>query len=520
MHTLSSYMCGEWHEGEGAPTFLHDAATGEPVAELRQGGLDRGAALAYARSVGGPALRALTFAQRGEMLGALAKVIHAHRDELLDLSRVNGGTTRGDGKFDVDGASGTLSYYAYLGKKLGDATVLLDGDEESLMRSKRFVGQHVLTSRRGAAIHINAFNFPAWGLAEKAAVAWLAGMPVLAKPGTATSLLTHRVVQLWVEARVLPKGALSLLVGSAGDLLDHAGPQDCVAFTGGSATAAKIRSHAALIRHNVRVNIEADSLNAAVLGPDVAPGSDTFQMVVNLVTRDLTQKCGQKCTAVRRIIVPEAHADDLIEALVERLDGVTVGDPGARGVEIGPASSKAQQRSVEEGLAALSDAATCVWQGDLPAGAPEGACFVRPSLFRADRGLETPFVHEHEVFGPVATILPYDGSVDAAVDLVAAGGGGLVASLYSDDASWGGDVAFGIAPYSGRVHWGSVKVHDQSPGPGTVLPNFVHGGPGKAGGGEELGGRRGLGFYMQRTAIQADRGLLKRALKGRVASDD
>ncbi len=515
MHTLSSYLSGEWHAGKGARRRLEEIV--HPiVAELRDGGLDRGAALAWARAKGGPALRAMSFAQRGEMLDALAKVIHAHRDELLELSRVNGGTTRGDGKFDVDGASGTLSYYAYLGKKLGDATVLLDGDEESVLRSKRFVGQHVLTSRRGVAIHINAFNFPAWGLAEKAAVAWLAGMPVLAKPGTSTALLTHRIVELWVESGALPEGALSLLVGSAGDLLDHAGPQDCVAFTGGSSTAAAIRGHQTLVRNNVRVNIEADSLNAAVLGPDVAPGSDTFQMVVNLVSRDLTQKCGQKCTAVRRIMVPEALADDLVQALVDRLGGAQVGDPGAKGIEIGPAASKAQQQAVEEGLAALSDAATLVWQGDLPAGSPAGACFVRPSLFRSDRGLDTPFVHEHEVFGPCATVLTFDGSADAAIDLVAAGGGGLVASVYSDDADWGGDVAFGIAPFSGRVHWGSAKIHDQSPGPGTVLPNFVHGGPGKAGGGEELGGQRGLSFYMQRTAIQADRGLLKRALKGRV----
>jgi len=520
MHTLSSYLCGEWHPGSGDAKALYDATTGEPVAELRDGGLDRGAALAYARDVGGKGLRALSFAQRGELLDALAKTIHAHRDELLDLSRLNGGTTRGDGKFDVDGASATLSYYAYLGKKLGDATVLLDGAEQNVLRSKRFVGQHVLTTRRGVAIHINAFNFPAWGLAEKAAVAWLAGMPVVAKPGTSTALLTHRMVQLWVEAGVLPDGALSLLVGSAADLLDHAGPQDCVAFTGGSATAAKIRGHENLVRHNVRVNIEADSLNAAVVGPDVTSGSDTFQMVVNLVTRDLTQKCGQKCTAVRRIMVPEALADDLVEALVDRLAGAAVGDPGERGVEIGPAASKAQQASVQAGLAALSDAADLVWQGATPDGVPEGACFVRPSLFRSDRGLETPFVHEHEVFGPCATILTYDGSVDAAVDLVAAGGGGLVASVYSDDAGWGGDVALGIAPYSGRVHWGSVKVHDQSPGPGTVLPNFVHGGPGKAGGGEELGGERGLAFYMQRTAIQADRGLLRRALAGRIPSED
>ncbi len=507
MQTLSSYLEGRWVTGEGAARQLHDATTGEPIASVASGGLDLSAALRHAREVGGPALRAMTFAQRGAMLEALAGVIHAHRDELLELSARNGGTTRGDGKFDVDGASGTLSWYAYLGKKLGDAKILLDGEPERVLRSKRFVGQHVYTPRRGVAVHINAFNFPAWGLAEKAAVAWLAGMPVVAKPGTATAWLTQRIVELWVDAGVLPDGALSLLMGGAGDLLDHVGPQDCVAFTGGSETAARIRSHPAIVAHNVRLNIEADSLNASVLGPDIEVGSDTWFMFVNQVVRDLTQKCGQKCTAVRRVMVPTALVDDVVEALTDRLSGVTVGAPGDKGVEIGPAASASQQRAVASGLEQLAAGCELVWQGEAPA----QGYFVRPSLFRSDKGLDTPFVHEHEVFGPCATVLTYDGSPEVATALVAAGGGGLVASVYSDDPAWGGQVVLGVAPYSGRVHWGSRKVHDQSPGPGTVLPNLVHGGPGKAGGGEELGGRRGLHFYMQRTAIQADKGLLDRA---------
>ena len=508
MQTLESYLEGKWVAG-GAPfTELVDPTSGEVVARCSSNGLDRRAALEHARTVGGPALRAMSFAQRGEMLEGLAKVIHTHRDDLLELSRVSGGTTRGDAKFDVDGASGTIQYYAYLGKKLGDQRVLADGEAEGILRSKRFVGQHLWTSRPGVAIHINAFNFPAWGLAEKAAAAWLAGMPVLAKPGTATVALAQRIGQLWVESGLLPEGAFALLVGSAGDLLDHVGPQDCLAFTGGSATASRIRGHEAVVRHNVRVNIEADSLNASVLGPDVAPGSDTFQMFVNQVVHDMSQKAGQKCTAVRRIFVPEALVAAASEALAERLGNVNVGPPGEKGIDIGPVASPAQQASVNEGLATLESIGTAIWRAD----APEGGCFVRPGLFRVDGGAEAPFVHEHEVFGPVACLLPYAGGAEELVAMVAKGGGGLVASVYSDDPDWAGTVVLGLAPWHGRIHWGSKKVHDQSPGPGTVLPNLVHGGPGKAGGGEELGGPRGLQFYMQRTAVQADRGLLERVL--------
>ncbi|MBX2802447.1 MAG: 3,4-dehydroadipyl-CoA semialdehyde dehydrogenase [Myxococcales bacterium] len=508
MPLLQSYLQDQWVAGEAPHTDLVDPTTGEVVGQVSTRGLDLGSALHHSRTVGGPALRAMTFGQRGELLEGLAKVIHSERDALLELSRTSGGTTRGDAKFDVDGASGTMQYYAYLGKKLGDKRVLLDGESEGILRSKRFVGQHLLVPRHGVAIHINAFNFPAWGLAEKAAAALLAGMPVFSKPGTATCALTHRIMELWVDSGLLPAGAISLLVGSASDLLDHVGPQDCLAFTGGSSTAAKIRGHAAVVANNVRVNIEADSLNASILGPDVEPGSDTFQMFVNQVVTDMSQKAGQKCTAVRRIFVPNDLVEAASAALVERLSGVTVGKPGEKGVDIGPVASPSQHRSVQEGLEELGRVGSELWRGE----APEGGCFVRPGLFRVEGGLEAPFVHEHEVFGPAAAVMPYGGSAEEAVQLAAAGGGGLVVSVYSDDPEWAGPVVLGLAPWHGRIHWGSRKVHDQSPGPGTVLPNLVHGGPGKAGGGEELGGQRGLSFYLQRTAVQADRGLLDRIL--------
>jgi oxepin-CoA hydrolase/3-oxo-5,6-dehydrosuberyl-CoA semialdehyde dehydrogenase len=350
-------------------------------------------------------------------------------------------------------------------------------------------------------------------MAEKAAVAWLAGVPVLSKPGTPTAMLAVRIAELWVDAGLLPAGAFSLLVGGARDLLDHLGPQDCVAFTGGSDTARAIRAHPTVVRHNVRLNIEADSLNASILGPDVEPGTDTFEMFVGDVARDLLQKAGQKCTAVRRIFVPAARADEAVAALADRLSRAVVGDPADKATDVGPVSGPAQQASVREGLAELERTATLAWRAEVPT----GGCFVPPSLFRSDLGARAPFVHEREVFGPVATVLtypglPYAGDAEALIAVVAQGGGGLVASVYSDDPEWAGDVVLGLAPWHGRIHWGSKRVHDQSPGPGTVLPNLLHGGPGKAGGGEELGGARGLWFYLQRTAIQGDRSLLERVL--------
>ena len=507
MKTLASLLCGAWTTGTGAGRPLVDATSGQTVATVSSEGLDLAAAVAWGRRVGGKNLRALTFAERGRLLKSMAGIVHENREHLIEVSR-QGGTTRGDAKFDIDGASGTLSYYAYLGKTLGEQTVLLDGEAEPLLpTSKRFVGQHVRFSRRGIAVHINAFNFPVWGMAEKAAVALLAGVPVLTKPGTPTSLLTHRVVELWDEAGILPEGALQLLMGSAGDLLDHLGPQDVVAFTGGSATAARIRGHENLVRNNVALNIEADSLNAAVLGPDVEQGSDTYWMFVGDVVRDMTQKCGQKCTAIRRIFVPSELAEAVQTDLVDRLSRNAVGDPAEKDSRVGPLASPDQLSTVQAGIAALEAATERVWQGEIPDGT---GFFVRPSLFRSDAGIDTAYVHEHEVFGPVATLLTFDGRVEPLVEMVAAGGGGLVCSVYSDDKGFGGEVVQELAPWHGRIVWGSKKVAGQSVGPGTVLPGFVHGGPGKAGGGSELGGLRGLELYMPRTAIQGDQGLLKR----------
>jgi oxepin-CoA hydrolase/3-oxo-5,6-dehydrosuberyl-CoA semialdehyde dehydrogenase len=512
MNTLRSYLNNEWVAGSGPAVPLVDPTTGIPFATVSSAGLDLRAALAYARERGGPGLRALTFAERGGILERMAAAIHAHRDDLIELSRTSAGTTRSDGKFDVDGASGTLAYYAGLGKQMGAQRQWLDGEPEPIGRSKRFVGQHLWVPRHGVAIHLNAFNFPAWGMVEKAAVALLAGMPVFTKPATSTCPVAVRIVELWVESGALPPGALSLLVGPARDLVDHVGPQDVVAFTGGTDTARALRGHPAIVANHVRLNIEADSLNASVLGPDAVLGSDTFQMFVNDVARDVLQKAGQKCTAVRRIFVPAQLADEAVAALVDRLSRAVVGNPADKATDVGPLASEAQQRAATDGLAALGQHARVVWRAE----APGHGCFVTPTLFRSDDGVDTPVVHDHEVFGPVATVLPWAGDAATLVTLVARGGGGLVASLYTDDPAFAADVIPGIAAHTGRIHWGSAKVHDQSPGPGTVLPHLVHGGPGKAGGGEELGGARGLQFYWQRCAIQGDQALLARLLGGRV----
>lgn len=508
MNTLESYLCGAWTPGSGPAREIHDATTGAVIASVASGGLDLKAALHFGRTVGGPALRALTFAQRAEILDGLAKLLHAEREALIDASR-HGGTTRGDAKFDIDGAAGTLAYYAALGRGLGERKVLLDGDSEPVLRSKRFVGQHVRMARLGVAVHINAFNFPAWGMAEKLACSLLAGVPALSKPGTPTAPLAVAITKLWVDSGLLPEGSFQLLAGGAGDLLDHLGPQDVVAFTGSAATGRAVRGHANVLKQGVVVNVEADSLNAAVLGPDVAPGSDTWLMFVADVVRDMTQKAGQKCTAIRRVLVPLAVVDEVQEALIDQLSGFQVGDPAEKSTRVGPVASPSALADVKRGLEGLSAAASCVWRAE---GVPEGGCFVAPAIYRTDAGVDAQFVHEHEVFGPVTTLLTYSGEAEEAVAIVAAGGGGLVCSLYSDDLAFAGPAVLGLAPWHGRLHWGSAKVYDQSAGPGTVLPGFVHGGPGKAGGGRELGGLRGLDLYLQTTAIQADRGLLERLL--------
>jgi len=514
---IESYLEGRWVRGKGPGATLVNPATEGALATASSEGLDLAAALRHARERGGPALRALSFRQRGELLRAASRAIHAHRDELIALAIANGGNTRGDAKFDVDGAAGTLAAYADLGAELGDGRLLSDGEPAQLGRSPRLVGQHVCVPRHGVAVHVNAFNFPAWGLAEKAATALLAGMPVLSKPATSTALVAWRLARILVEEKVLPEGALSLLAGPPGDLLDHLGGQDVLAFTGASATGRRIRGGEAVLANGVRVNVEADSLNAAILGPDVAPGSELMELFLADVVRDMTQKAGQKCTAIRRAYVPAEKLGAIVEALRERLGAVKVGDPAREEVGMGPLATAQQLRDGRDGVAALATAAEVAFgsAGPVAAIGTDGkGFFLGPVLLVSRSPAARDAVHGREVFGPVATVIAYDGTPGEAVERVAWGGGGLVASVYADDRDFAERAVLGLAPFHGRVAIGSSKIAAQAIPPGTVLPQLVHGGPGRAGAGEELGGRRGLAFYMQRTAVQGDRALVE-GLAGR-----
>jgi len=486
---LRSYVSGQWLEGNGKTVTLINPATEEPLAEATTGGIDFSAALNHARSVGGPALRSMTFAQRAEALQDVYDVLYAQREELIDLSIVNGGNTRNDAKFDVDGATATLLAYVDVGKQLGERHLINDGEGIQIGRTPRYAGRHILSTMNGVAVHVNAFNFPAWGMIEKAAVALLAGMPVVSKPATSTALLAHRMTEIIVESAALPDGA--------------------------GQTAAILRQLDGHTKRSMRINVEADSLNVAVMGPDVEIGSDTWQMMLNEVVTDVRQKAGQKCTAIRRVFVPPPRLQPFCDALKERLDEIIVGNPAEANVRMGPLVNASQLDDVNAGVAALQTQATKVTGNLHPeelVGVENGkGYFLTPHVFRVDDVASAPLVHEREVFGPVVSVLPYD-DIATLIDVCAAGGGSLVSSVYSDDRIFSRDLLIGLAPFNGRLTHGSSKVAGISPGPGTVMPMLVHGGPGRAGGGEELGGVRGLSFYMQRTAVQGYSPLLDKFL--------
>lgn len=513
MKTLRSYVAGAWHEADSGFALLVDPSTEQEIARVSSAGIDFGAALDWARQEGGPGLRRLTFAERGALLKGMSKVLREHRDELFELSRRNNGTTKGDSSFDIDAASGTLAYYASLARGLGDRRSLADDEGVQLARSEGFWGRHVMVSRRGVAVLVNAFNFPAWGFAEKAACALLAGMPVITKPATATAWVAERMVEIIVEADLLPAGALQLICGSTGDLLHRLGGQDVLAFTGSAATAERLKALPNLNAANTRVNVEADSLNAAVLAPDVAADSATMELFVRDVVREMTQKSGQKCTAVRRILVPESGLEAVQAALVEGLRQVVTGNPADESVTMGPLASADQLDDALAGLAELAAETTRVLgSGERRdgAGSPAGrGYFLAPTLLHCDDPAAARAVHSREVFAPVATLLPYDGSAAAAASLVALAGGTLVTSAYSDDRDWLREFVTDCAAVTGRLYLGSAASAEVMPGSGAALPQCSHGGPGRAGGGAELGGLQGLALYSQRLAVQGDRDLVE-----------
>ncbi len=518
MKTLRSYVAGRWHEARTGFRTLVDPCSEEPIARASSEGIAFQDVLDHATRVGGPALRARSFAERGELLAKAAAALHERRDELITLSLENTGTTRRDAKFDIDGATFTLTHYSEIGRTLGTRRQLADGDGMQLGRSPRFWGRHLLVPLGGVAVHINAFNFPVWGFAEKAACALLAGMPILTKPATSSALVTERAFEVLVEAALFPDGVLSLVCGSVGDLLERLGPQDVVAFTGSASTARALRATPALIAAATRLNVEADSLNAAILGPDVAPGSETWGAFVRDVIREITQKSGQKCTAVRRILVPSERTGDVEAALAAELDRVVVGNPRDETVTMGPLATKDQLADAIDGVRRVREDATLVrGTGERVDGVgnPAGrGFFFGPTLLRAKDADRASAVHEHEVFGPVATVLGYDGTAQHAARLVARGGGMLVTSLYTDDERFLAHYVSSGGATSGRLYVGSEKVVPLLPGSGLVLPAMTHGGPGRAGGGQELGGLRGLELYLQRVAVSGDKAFVERLATG------
>src|SRR3954468_17726202 len=507
---LESYVAGRWYAAPDAGTPIADAVTGETVARISSTGLDVAGMLAHAREAGGAAGEALTVPQRAGLLKQLALRLMADKDAFYALSRRTGATDR-DSSVDVDGGVGTLLSYASKGRReLPDDTVVLAGAVEPLGKAGTFAGQHLYTPLRGVAVQINAFNFPVWGFLEKLAPAFLAGVPTIVKPASQTAYLTEAVVRAVVDSGLLPQGSLQLLAGSPTGLLDGLAGQDLVAFTGSAATARKLRSHPAVVANSVRFNAEADSLNCSVLGPDATPDTPEFELFVQQLVTEMTVKAGQKCTAIRRAFVPRQLIDDVVEATRARLAEVVVGAPGADGVTMGALAGLDQREEVLRAVKALRGVAQLV------AGDPEhfevtGAdrdrgAFLPPLLLRCD-DLSAAEPHDIEAFGPVSTLLPYDG-VEQAVELAARGQGSLVGSVVTHDRDFAREFVLGAAHAHGRILVLDRDDARENTGHGSPLPVLVHGGPGRAGGGEELGGIRGVLHHMQRTAVQASPDML------------
>ncbi|HEX8216577.1 MAG TPA: phenylacetic acid degradation bifunctional protein PaaZ [Allosphingosinicella sp.] len=509
---LLNYASDRWVAGDGSLAEVESAVTGEPVALTGSAGLDFRAMLDHARTVGGPALRRLTFHQRAWMLKDLANAIMARKEELYELN-YSTGATRTDGWIDIEGGAGTLFSFSSKGRReLPNSRVLIDGAMEPLSKGGSFVGQHVFTPLQGVAVHINAFNFPVWGMLEKLGPTLLAGVPAIVKPASATGSLAEAAFRIMIEADVLPPGALQLIMGGTGDLLDHLTLQDVVSFTGSAQTAMKLQSHPVIARESVRFIAERDSLNASVLGPDAAPGTPEFDLFVKEVAREMTVKAGQKCTAIRRAMAPAEHIDAVQEALIARLGKARIGDPREEGVTMGALASRAQLESVREAVAELAKSARIV-SGDPERSPVDGkGCFISPILLRSDDPWGADAVHDVEAFGPVSTIMPYR-DLDDAIALANRGMGSLALSLFTFDASVAEEFVLGAGAFHGRMVILDRTSAKESTGHGSPLPVLVHGGPGRAGGGEEMGGIRGVTHYMQRTALQGSPAVLSSVVR-------
>lgn len=502
---LLNYANDQWVGATGGTAKLRSAITGDVVAETGSQGINFAAMLQHARTVGGPALRSMTFHARARMIKTLAEAIMARKDELYELAWATGGT-RQDNWIDIEGGAGTLFAISSKGRReLPDDVILIDGDMEPIGKNGTFVGQHVYTSMQGVAVQINAFNFPVWGMLEKLGPSLLAGMPVVVKPASATAYVTEAAVRIMIEANVLPAGALQLVVGPVGDLLDHLTCQDLVSFTGSADTAQKLQSHPVIAREAVRFIAERDSLNATVLGPDAAPDTPEFDLFVKEVVREMTTKAGQKCTAIRRAFVPVEYLDAAEAAVVARLAKVVVGNPQVEGVTMGALASMSQLEDVRAKARELQTEARLVFgeidRVDAVGVEPGQGAFISPLLFRADDPWSAKLIHDMEPFGPVATLMPYKNLEDA-IALANRGQGSLALSLFNYDPAVTRRFVLGVAAYHGRIVTIDRDSARESTGHGSPLPNLIHGGPGRAGGGEEMGGIRGVKHHMQRSALQ------------------
>jgi len=502
---LQSYVAGQWRNGQDEGVFMRDASTGEAIAQASSAGVDFAGVLDHARKFGGRALRAMSFHERAALLKSLAKCLTEAKEELYTLS-YRTGATKSDSWIDIDGGIGTVFAFASkASRELPNSRVYLDGAVEGLSKTGTFIGQHLYVSREGAAVQINAFNFPIWGMLEKLAPALLAGLPSIVKPATATAYLTELAVRRIIDSRILPEGALQLVCGSLGDLFDHLTCQDAVAFTGSAQTAAKLRVHPALVRHAVPFIAETDSVNSCILAADAAPGTPEFDLFVKEVAREMTVKAGQKCTAIRRAFVPRSMSGEVISALQTALRKVVVGDPRSEGVRMGPLVSLEQRTEVLASLAKLMKEADLVSGNaenfEVQSANRELGAFVPPLLLLCRDAHAARAVHDVEAFGPVATVLPYEGTADV-IALAKRGGGSLAASVFSGDDALAKELVLELAPYHGRILVVNSACAKESTGHGTPLAALIHGGPGRAGGGEEMGGIRGVLHYMQRTAVQ------------------
>jgi len=505
MTKLGNLAQDRWIEGDGEGKPLSSAVTGNPIARISSDGLDFRGMLEHARNVGGAGLRKMTFHERGDMLKALAQYLMEQKKDFYGLSTETG-ATRSDSWIDIDGGISTLFVFSSKARReMPNDHVYLDGPPEQLSRNGTFVGQHIYTPKLGAAVHINAFNFPVWGMLEKLAPTLAAGVPAIVKPASSTAYLTELVVRRMIESGILPPGSLQLICGGVGDLFDHLNCQDTIAFTGSKSTAEKLQQHPRVISESVAFTAETDSLNASILGPDAVPGTPEFDLYIKEVVREMTSKAGQKCTAIRRIIAPAAIAGELVDALSTALGQVSIGNPANKDIGMGALASQGQRDEVRARIGDLAREADIVYGGsdDFPVVDADGrkGAFFMPTLLHCQKPMHSSAVHSVEAFGPVSTVLPYD-SLDEAIELARMGEGSLAGSIITNDNTAARELVLGTAAYHGRMLVINRHCAGESTGHGSPLPHLVHGGPGRAGGGEEMGGVRGIKHYMQRTAIQ------------------